>query len=44
MARIFVSYSRADSLFVEQFVALLEKAFPTHTIWYDEHIYGGQDW
>ncbi len=44
MARIFVSYSRADSLFVEQFVSLLEKAFPNHTIWYDEHIYGGRDW
>ncbi len=44
MARIFISYSRADSLFVNELVPLLGKAFPDQDIWYDEHIGGGEDW
>jgi TIR domain len=44
MAHIFVSYSRADVGFIEEFVQILEKAFPQHDIWYDDHITGGDDW
>jgi hypothetical protein len=44
MASIFVSYSRADVGFIDEFVRILEKAFPQHHIWYDDHITGGDDW
>lgn len=44
MARIFISYSRADSLFISELVPLLAKVFSSHVIWYDEHITGGEDW
>src|SRR5260221_7257054 len=44
MARIFISYSHSDARFVSDLVPLLNKVFPNHQIWYDEHISGGQDW
>ena len=44
MARIFISYSRADALFIEPLVPLLEQVFPDHEIWYDKHLTGGEDW
>gem|GEM_PF-1268354 len=44
MARIFISYSRADALFIEQLVPLLEQVFPDYEIWYDKHLTGGDDW
>ena len=44
MARIFISYSHSDAAFVKELVPLLNKVFPTHQVWYDEQISGGQDW
>src|SRR5687768_7601993 len=45
MARIFVSYSRADSLFIDQFVPLLRRSFKgVHEVWYDDDIHGGANW
>jgi tetratricopeptide (TPR) repeat protein len=44
MAAIFVSYSRADRPFVDDFVPLLRQVFSDHEIWFDEHISGGEDW
>lgn len=44
MARIFISYSRADVLFVEDLVPLLQSVYPNHVIWYDQRISGGDDW
>ncbi|MEO1256111.1 MAG: TIR domain-containing protein, partial [Bacteroidota bacterium] len=40
--QIFVSYSRSDKAFVEQLVPLVGKVYSN--VWYDEHIYGGDDW
>jgi formylglycine-generating enzyme required for sulfatase activity len=45
MARVFISYSRSDKLFVEdQLIPFLREAFPDLEIWYDQHIHGGADW
>lgn len=44
MARIFISYSRADTLFIEELIPLLRRAFPGHDLWYDREITGGEDW
>lgn len=44
MARIFISYSRADHLFIGELVPLLEQVFNEHEIWYDQHITGSEDW
>jgi|GEM_PF-865983 len=44
MARLFISYSRADKLFIEQLVPLLKKVFPHHEIWWDDDLTGGEDW
>src|SRR5262249_48656423 len=32
--RIFISYSRADALFIDQLVPLLEEVFPDYETWY----------
>ncbi|MGV2434291.1 MAG UNVERIFIED_CONTAM: toll/interleukin-1 receptor domain-containing protein [Anaerolineae bacterium] len=40
MADTFISYSRADSSLVADFVALLEGS--GFKIWYDQHIRGGR--
>ncbi len=44
MARIFVSYSRADRQFLDEFVPLLQKVYGLDAVWYDEQIHGGADW
>lgn len=44
MARIFISYSRADEQFIIEMVPLLKSVFPEHIFWYDDHITGGEDW
>lgn len=44
MARIFVSYSRADRPFVENFVPLLRRVYGLDSVWYDDQIHGGADW
>ncbi|MBX3085734.1 MAG: SUMF1/EgtB/PvdO family nonheme iron enzyme [Anaerolineae bacterium] len=44
MARIFISYSRADRQFLDQFLPLLHKAFKQHSVWHDADIGGGKHW
>jgi len=44
MARIFISYSRADRAFVEELVPLLRQVLPEYDVWYDDQISGGEDW
>lgn len=44
MAKIFISYSRVDKAFAERFDARLRRMFPDVNVWYDDHLYGGQDW
>lgn len=44
MARMFISYSRANRSFVEELVSLLARVFSDHRVWFDEHISGGEDW
>jgi len=44
MARIFISYSRVDKTFTERFEARLRRMFPDVPVWYDDHLYGGQNW
>jgi formylglycine-generating enzyme required for sulfatase activity len=39
--KIFVSYSRVDKYFCNEFIAKLQKLF---NVWYDGWIKGGQDW
>lgn len=42
--RIFISYSRADRLFIEQLVPLIKRVFPNYEIWWDNDLTGGEDW
>lgn len=42
MARIFISYSRADRQFVEDLVPLLRRMYGH--VWYDDELLGGEDW
>lgn len=44
MARMFISYSRANRVFVEELVPLLTEVFSDHEIWFDKQISGGEDW
>lgn len=44
MARIFISYSRSDRSFVEQFVAHVSAIYKDNRFWYDNDIPGGADW
>ncbi len=44
MARIFISYSRADRQFVDEFVPLLRKVYGNDSVWFDDDIHGGSDW
>jgi hypothetical protein len=44
MARIFVSYSRADRQFVDQFIPIVRKVYGNDNVWYDEDIPGGVPW
>ncbi|MBZ0285869.1 MAG: TIR domain-containing protein [Anaerolineae bacterium] len=44
MTRIFISYSRVDKPFTEQFVRRLEEIFRDYYIWYDDELLGGDKW
>lgn len=44
MARIFISYSRADRQFVDQFIPLIRRVYGNDSVWFDGDIYGGSDW
>ena len=44
MARIFISYSRVDRHFVDQFVPLLRQLYSEETVWFDLDIHGGTGW
>lgn len=44
MARIFISYSRADRQFIDQFVPLVRRVYGNDSLWFDDDIHGGVDW
>jgi hypothetical protein len=44
VAHIFVSYSRADRQFADEFVPLLRRVYGHDSVWYDDQIHGGADW
>jgi formylglycine-generating enzyme required for sulfatase activity len=44
MARIFISYSRADRQFVDDLVPLLRRVYGHDSLWFDDDIHGGADW
>jgi hypothetical protein len=44
MPRLFISYSRVDRPFVDDFVPLLRRVFGFENIWFDENLHGGQIW
>lgn len=44
MVRIFVSYSRADRQFNDQFVRLIRRVYGNDSVWYDADLPGGVDW
>jgi formylglycine-generating enzyme required for sulfatase activity len=44
VAKIFISYSRADRVFLQQFLPLLRRIYGNDAIWYDDEIHGGIDW
>ena len=44
MARIFISYSRSDRLFLDTFLPLIRKVYGNNSLWYDDDIHGGADW
>jgi len=44
MTRFFISYSRVDKAFREDFVKRVRQMHPTDTFWYDGGVYGGDDW
>lgn len=44
MARIFLSYSRADRQFVDEFVPLLRRVYGNDSVWFDDDIHGGSNW
>ncbi|MBN1202382.1 MAG: SUMF1/EgtB/PvdO family nonheme iron enzyme [Anaerolineae bacterium] len=44
MARIFISYSRADRQFIDGLVPLLRRVYGPDSVWFDDDIHGGVDW
>lgn len=44
MAQIFISYSRADRQFVDQFIPLIRRVYGNDSLWFDEDIHGGANW
>jgi hypothetical protein len=44
MARIFISYNRADRQFVDDLAPLLRRVYGHDSLWYDDDIHGGADW
>ena len=44
MAKLFISYSRVDILFKDEFVNWLQKTFRSHSVWHDFKLDGGDIW
>ena len=44
MAQIFISYSRADRQFIDQFIPLIRRVYGNDSLWFDDDIHGGVDW
>jgi putative spermidine/putrescine transport system substrate-binding protein len=44
MAQIFISYSRSDRSFVDDFVPLIHKVYGNDSLWFDDDIHGGANW
>lgn len=44
MLRFFISYSRADRLFLDLFVPTLRAEYGERSVWFDDQIPGGVDW
>jgi formylglycine-generating enzyme required for sulfatase activity len=44
MALLFISYSRSDRPFLDNFVLLLRRVYGNDSLWYDDDIHGGADW
>lgn len=44
MARILISYSRADRQFIDQFIPLIRRVYGNDSVWFDDDIHGGVDW
>jgi hypothetical protein len=44
MAKIFISYSRADRQFVDDLLPLLRKTYNYDSVWFDDEIHGGSHW
>lgn len=44
MTQLFISYSRADRSFVDEFVRFLRRVYGMENVWFDNEIYGGTDW
>jgi len=44
MAKIFISYSRVDTEFLNELIPHLKRVFPKDDFWYDQYITGGSDW
>ncbi len=44
MVRFFISYSRADRLFIDLLLPLLLPVYGNDCVWFDEQITGGADW
>ncbi len=44
MAQFFISYSRTDRQFLDDFLPLIRKVYGNNSLWYDDDIRGGADW
>lgn len=44
MAPLFVSYARADRMFLDMFIPVIRRVYGNDSIWFDDDIYGGTDW
>ncbi|MBL8166018.1 MAG: toll/interleukin-1 receptor domain-containing protein [Anaerolineae bacterium] len=42
--RIFISYSRTDSLFLSELVPMLREVYGHDSVWYDGNLTGGDEW
>lgn len=44
MARIFISYSRADRYFIDSLIPLILRVYGNNSVWFDDNIHGGGHW
>jgi formylglycine-generating enzyme required for sulfatase activity len=44
MSQVFISYSRVDRDFVDDFVPFLRRVYGNDAVWFDEEIHGGSHW